>query len=225
MGIVTVSRQYGAGGQRVAPALAEALGFRFADREVVEQAAARVGLDPDLADHLDERVPALVEKVGLALAAASPEFGLVTPPAADDRLLADGVRAVIESMAAAGGFVVLGRGGQAVLHRRPDAVHLQLVADLDDRVRRVMASQGLSEQEARDACARVDAERAGYVRRFSGVDIGDWHLYDAVLNTTRLGVEGAVDAAVVIVRRRLGPDTSATRSGAAGPRPADGSVG
>src|SRR5438876_932703 len=134
MGIVTVSRQYGAGGLSVAPAIAEALGYRFADREIVEQAAAKVGLDSELAEHLDERVPALVEKVGLALAAASPEFGLVAPPASDDRLLAEEVRHVLESMAAAGGFVVLGRGGQAALRDLPDACHLQLVADLRDRV-------------------------------------------------------------------------------------------
>src|SRR4029079_3001416 len=98
VGIVTVSRWYGAGGMTVATALADALGYRFADREIVEQAAARGGLDGDLADHLDEHVPALVEKVGLALAAASPEFGLVAPAAADDRLLAGGGRRVLEPL-------------------------------------------------------------------------------------------------------------------------------
>ncbi|HEX9376319.1 MAG TPA: cytidylate kinase-like family protein [Actinomycetota bacterium] len=204
MGIVTVSRQYGAGGLSVGPALADALGYRFADREVVEQAAARVGLDPDLAEHLDERVPALVEKVGLALAAASPEFGLVAPPAADDRLLADGVRQVIEAMAEAGGFVVVGRGGQVILGDRPDACHLQLVARLGDRAARIARSQSRSVDEAREACRRVDADRAGYVRRFHGADIRDPLLYDAVLNTSRLGIEGAVRAAVAVVRARLG---------------------
>lgn len=203
MGILTVSRQYGAGGMTVATAVAEALGYRFADREIVEQAAARVGLDGDLADHLDERVPALVEKVGLALAAASPEFGLVAPPAADDRLLADEVRRVLESMASAGGFVVMGRGGQAALHDRPDAVHLQLVGELPDRVARVMRSQQLSEAEAREACRRVDAERAGYVRRFYGVDISDPLLYDAVLNTSRLGTDGAAEIGAKVARRRF----------------------
>jgi len=203
MGVVTVSRQYGAGGLRVAPAIAEALGYAFADRDVVEQAAAKVGLDPDLADNLDERVPALVEKVGLALAAASPEFGLVAPPPTDDRLLADEVRRLLESMGSAGGFVVLGRGGQAALRNRPDAVHLQLVADPDDRAARIIRSQGLTEAAAREACRRVDAERAGYVRRFYGVDIADPLLYDAVLNTSRLGTDGAVELGTAVARRRL----------------------
>jgi cytidylate kinase len=187
----------------VAPAIADALGYRFADREIVEQAAARVGLDQDLAEHLDERVPALVEKVGLALASASPEFGLIAPPAADDRLLADEVRRVLESMASSGGFVVLGRGGQAALHDRPDAVHLLLVADLPDRAARIVRSQGLAAGQATEACRRVDAERAGYVRRFYGVDIADPLLYDAVLNTSRLGTDGAAEAGATVARRRL----------------------
>ncbi|MDP9343224.1 MAG: cytidylate kinase-like family protein [Actinomycetota bacterium] len=205
MGVVTVSRQYGAGGQRVAPALADALGYRFVDREIVEQAAAEVGVDPEVAQNLDERVPALVEKVGLALAAASPEFGLSTPPPADDRVLANGVSRVIVSLAAVGGYVILGRGGQAVLRDRPDACHLQLVGEPGDRVRRVMESQGLSLDQARELSRRVEADRAAYVRRFHGLDIGDPLLYDAVLNTSRLGIDGAVRAAVAVARQRLEP--------------------
>jgi cytidylate kinase len=205
VGVVTVSRQYGAGGQRVAPALAEALGYHFVDREIVEQAAAQAGVDPEVAQNLDERVPALIEKVGLALAAASPEFGLSAPPPADDRALAEGVGRVIESLAAAGGYVILGRGGQAVLHERADACHIQLVGEMDDRIRRVMESQGISRDDARELCRRVEADRAAYVRRFHGLDINDPLLYDAVLNTSRLGIEGAVAAAVAVARAQLGP--------------------
>jgi len=216
VGVVTVSRQYGAGGQRVAPALAEAIGYRFVDGEVVERAAAEAGVDPEVAQNLDERAPALVEKVGLALAAASPEFGLSSPPPADDRALAEGVGRVIASLAAVGGYVILGRGGQAVLRDRPDACHLQLVADLEDRARRVVESQGVSRDEARERCRRVDADRAAYVRRFHGLDIADPHLYDAVLNTSRLGIDGAVLAAETMARHRLGSDLDRGRGN--GPR-------
>src|SRR5262249_14867005 len=113
------------------------------------------------------------------------------------------VRRVLESMASVGGFVVLGRGGQAALRDRPDAVHLQLVADVGDRAARIVRSQGVTEAEAREACRRIDAERAGYVRRFYGVDIADPLLYDAVLNTSRLGTDGAVEIGTAVARRRL----------------------
>ena len=61
MAVVTVSRLYGAGGLRVARAIADALGFTLVDRELVEQAAARLGIDPAVASSRDEQVPALIE--------------------------------------------------------------------------------------------------------------------------------------------------------------------
>jgi cytidylate kinase len=202
MGVVTISRWYGAGGRHVAEALADDLGFRVVDRDLVEAAATRVGMDPEVAVHLDERAPALIEKVGLALAAASPEFG-VGAAAVEDRTLAESIRQVMGSLAHVGGYVILGRGGQAALHDVPDACHLKLVGDLEDRARNVARWQGISLEEARKRCRQVDAERADYVRRFFGCDIGDLLLYHAVLNTTRLGIEGATRTAAGIVRACL----------------------
>ena len=201
-GTVTVSRLYGAGGIRVAEAVAEGLRWRTVDREVVEEAARRLGVDPRLAAALDEKVPALIEEAGLALAAA--ERPPVPVSALDDRALAEAVRAVIFSLADAGGYVILGRGGQAALRDRPDAVHIQLSGDLEDRAARVAEWQGVSQAEARARCSRVDEERAAYVRRFHGADIRDPLLYDAILNTSRLGVDGAARAALDVIRSRLG---------------------
>jgi cytidylate kinase len=203
VGTVTVSRQFGAGGRRVAPALAEALGYRFVDREIVEEAARRLDVDPRVAAERDERTPALVEEIGMALAQGTPEFGF-TPAHIGDRELAEATRAVIESLAQAGGFVILGRGGQAILRPRADAVHLWLVGELADRARRVAESQGIDQRSAVELCQRMDAERAAYVSRYYRCDITDPLLYDLVLNTTALGTDGAADVATRACRRRLG---------------------
>jgi cytidylate kinase len=198
---VTVSRLYGAGGLRVSRSLAESLGYRAVDREVVEEAARRLGVEPEVADSLDEKVPGLIEEIGLALAGADLPGG---PPApVEDRSLAEAIRRVITSLAAGGGHVIMGRGGQAVLRDHPRTVHLQLVGDPEDRARRICEWRGISLEEARRQCRRVDAERRAYVRRFHGVDIGDPLLYDAVLNTSRLGLDGAEAAALAAVRHRM----------------------
>jgi cytidylate kinase len=201
--VVTVSRQYGAGGLRVGRAAAEALGFTFVDREIVEEAARRLGVEAELAEELDERAPAIVEEVGLALAAASPEFGLSALPELDDRTLADATKRVMLSLADAGNYVILGRGAQAALADRADACHLSLVGNLEDRARRIMQWQNVDQREARARCERVDAERAGYVKHFYGRDIRDPLLYDAVLNTSRLGLEAASKLAVAVARSKL----------------------
>jgi cytidylate kinase len=201
--VVTVSRQYGAGGLRVGRAAAEALGFTFVDREIVEEAARRLGVEPEVAEELDERAPAIVEEVGLALAAASPEFGVSALPELDDRTLADAIKRVMLSLADAGNYVILGRGAQAALADRADACHLALVGDLADRVRRIMQWQNVDQEEARARCARVDAERAGYLKHFYGKDIRNPLLYDAVLNTSRVGLEAASKLAVAVARSKL----------------------
>ena len=204
MSVVTVSRQYGAGGLRVGPALAQALGFRFVDRELAEETARRLGVDPESVRRREERAPDILEEVGLALAAATPELALQTSTEFDDRTLAEATRRVIVSLADAGGYVILGRGAQAALGDRQDACHLSLVGDLPDRVRRIVRSQGVDQKEAAGRCHRNDAERGGYVKRFYGADISDPLLYDCVLNTSRLGLDGAVEAALAVARRKLG---------------------
>jgi cytidylate kinase len=204
MGVVTVSRQYGAGGLRVAAALADRLRYTFVDRELTEQAARRLGMDPHLAESRDERPPALVEEIGLALAASTPGFDLGPLPELDDRALAEATRQVLATLADVGGYVILGRGSQAALQSRADACHISLVGNLNDRVRRIMASQGVDEKEAAARCERVDADRAGYVKRFYGKDIRDPLLYDCILNTSRVGLDGAVSMAVEVASQKLG---------------------
>jgi cytidylate kinase len=201
--VVTVSRQYGAGGRRVAAALAEGLGFKLVDREIAEEAARRIGVDPKVAEARDERAPAVVEEIGLALAAATPGFGLTPLPELDDRTLAEATRRVILSLAEAGGYVILGRGSQAVLAGWADACHLSLVATPSDRAGRIAEWQHVDEREAAIRCERMDAERANYIRRFYGRDIRDPLLYDAILNTSLLSVELASRIAVEVARQKL----------------------
>src|SRR4029077_5096405 len=103
---------------------------------------------------------------------------------ASARARAGAVRPIIASLADGGGYVILGRGGQAVLHGRPDACHLSLVGDIRDRAARVAGWRESPQPDALEQARRPDAGGAGYVRRFHGVDISDPLLYDAVLNTT-----------------------------------------
>ena len=202
-----MSRQYGAGGLRVSKAVAEALGFQLVDRELAEEAARRLGVDPQLAEARDERAPAVVEQLGLALAAGTAPFG-APPPGYEEQVLdanalAAATRRIIESLAEAGGYVILGRGAQAILADRADACHVSLVGRPEDRVKRIMAWQGVEQKDAERLCRDHDDERAHYVRHFYGRDISDPLLYDVVLNTSRLGLDAAAQAAVDVARRKL----------------------
>lgn len=203
MGVITVSRQYGAGGRRVAEAVADGLGYRLVDREIVEQAAVRVGIDPDVAENLDERTPSLIEEMGLALAAAHPEMG-VAAARLDDRVLAEGIARVVRSLADAGGYVILGRGGQAILRDHAGATHVQVVGLPEDRARRISEWQSVEMKKASELCKQKDAERHAFVKRFYGVDLHASVLYDVVCNTSRMSFDTATAIVLTAARARDG---------------------
>ncbi|HET6577997.1 MAG TPA: cytidylate kinase-like family protein, partial [Gemmatimonadales bacterium] len=131
--LITISRQYGAGGSQVAQLVAEALGWRVVDNELVEEVAARAGLPPEQVAQREERCLSFVERLARSLAAATPD---VFPPPGSAVAIADLSEAelvkitetVVEEIAARGKVVLVGRAAPAVLAREADALHVKLVA-------------------------------------------------------------------------------------------------
>jgi CMP/dCMP kinase len=203
--LITISRQYGAGGSEVAARVARALGWRVVDNELVERVAARAGLAPEDVAQLEERVSTFIERLARTLVAATPE--LVVPPDAGGTVSSlpeeDLVRIterVVEEAAAAGKVVLVGREAPAVLARERDAIHVQVVAPRDWRIRIAAERLGVSLQEAAKVTDDTDKNRARYHRQYYQRDWQDPANYHLVLNTAALGLDGAAE--VVVGRAR-----------------------
>jgi cytidylate kinase len=205
--LITISRQYGAGGSEVARQVAEALEWRLVDNELVERVAARAGLAPEDVARWEERVSTFVERLARALAAATPE--LAVPPQAGGTVPrleeADLVRItenVVAEIAAEGRVVLVGRAAPAVLAQQRDALHVKLVAPKAQRVQTVTNRLGVSEQQAAAAVDESDNTRARYHRQYYQRDWNDPINYHLVLNTGTLGLDGARELIVAEARRR-----------------------
>ncbi len=72
--LITVSRQFGAGGSEVASRVADALGWSLVDNEFVEQVARRAGLPPEEVADREERVLSFIERLSLTMASSAPEL-------------------------------------------------------------------------------------------------------------------------------------------------------
>jgi cytidylate kinase len=204
--IVTISRQYGAGGSEVAARVAEALGWSLVDNELIEQVAARAGLSPDEVAEREERVPGFIERLGRTLAAASPE--LFPPPGGTieeltEQQLVRITESVVAELAAQGRVVMVGRAAPAVLGDER-ALHVKLVAPVLFRVERTVKRLGVTPEQARKAIERVDAQRLRYHREYYHRDWADPLNYHMTLNTGRLGIGGAVGAIVGRAREMWG---------------------
>lgn len=217
MPVITISRQFASAGQVVWRQLAHRFGAELLDREIVAAVAERAGIPESEAEGYDERLPGLWQRIATALAAGSPDPAI--PPLPADMLPATAVherlarltRTVIEEAAARGNCVILGRGAVFIIGRRPDAIHVQLHAPLDARVRFLMTrveeiprDTRPDEPSLRELCRTMDARRSEYVRRLFNADWLDAAHYDLSIDTSRVDHATAADLIETVARRRTG---------------------
>ncbi len=214
MAIITVSRQMGAGAELVIAGAAKALDLRVIDRALVGRAALAAGVPEVVFEELTYEgqrnlVQRMIELMGLLAAGGmrpAPDkmpaetvspwalpFGgafAATFPSARDTMASleryvQIIGMVIRDLAEQGNVLIVGMGGQAVLRDDPRAVHVQIVAAFEDRLRRVMEREQCTRGEALRRLRASDEARGQYLRRHYGVDWKEPTLYHLVLNTSK----------------------------------------
>jgi cytidylate kinase len=209
MAVITITRQYGAGGSLVARLIAERLGWTVIDNEFVGEVAKRAGLPPEEIAAREERAPSLLERLATALALSAPEMfapaASVEGAEADEERLIRITERVIAEAAAHGRVVLVGRGATAYLGTAGEgahALHVYVVAPGPVRIKTVMERQSLTEVEATRTVQEIDAARERYLERYYRRRRDDAATYHLVVNTAWLGYEGAADLVVELARRR-----------------------
>ena len=218
MPVVTVSSQYGAGARQVGRAIADELVLQYVDQAVLVDAARQLGVTVKSVSKHDECTDTLRQRLGHFLQRAlerSAAGGNVDPlmgagnlelmlaqsyqdvpesdaPAfIDDRTYLETVIGVLTDLAQRGDVVILGRGSQMLLKDRSDTLHIQLVADEETRIARVMEWESVDADEARRRAQEFNRHRAAFHKKFWNVDVWDPRLYDVVINTTAISYEQA----------------------------------
>lgn len=211
--LITISREFGAGGGELAHALGARLGWRVLDADVVRRVAERLALSPESVEARDEHAPPLLSRIAAALLVMPPEAGVTVE---QDRLLdVDAVpsaaREVIEEAARTPPLIVVGHGSQCMFHDRPGTFHVRVIAPVESRAARVHGRLGLSLDAAADKARRMDGARGEYVRRYFHRDWRDGLLYDIQVNTGRVSIDRAASSIAMAVR---GPGSTMAPPGA-----------
>jgi cytidylate kinase len=169
--------------------------------------ARRAGLPPDEVARREERAPGLLERLARTLAVASPEMFVSTggsPPLVEteEETIVKMTERVISEAANEGRVVLVGRGAQAILAKRPNALHVYVIASKAFRKKLAVDKLGVDRASVDKVMAETDAQRDQYVKSHYGRDRQDLTQYDMTLNAERLGFEGAADVIVADIRRR-----------------------
>ena len=221
MAVITVARQIGSGGDRIAERVAEILEYELVDRRLVEELASITDTTPDEVETFDEKGEGrvryflkrlLVPEVSpggfpLSSAAYFPEFGLEFPYVMD-REASQGatyldrgsyqllITTLVQEFGQAGNAVVVGRASQVILAGLEEAIHLKIVAPLRTRCERLMQTREVEFESARELAEEHDRWRQLYLRNYHGADWDDPLLYHLTINTGRLSEDDAVDLVV-----------------------------
>ncbi len=194
--VITITRQYASGGSEIARLAARALSWEVIDNEFVEAVARRAGLPAEEVAQHDERAPGLLERLARTLAVGSPEMFMAAaaapPVERDEATIVKMTERVIAEAAAHGRIVLVGRGAQAVLAQRPEALHVYVVASKGWRMRLAVEQLGVPAATVEKAVDEIDQRRDQY----------DVVNYDLVVNAEKLGLEGAAALIVAEARRR-----------------------
>lgn len=184
MNVITITREFGAGGAELARMLAEALGWELLDRELLHQASETQHVPDAELERLDEQAVTMADRFRLH------------PP---HQQYLEGLRQAANQAAERGRVILVGRGARHLLGDRPGCLHLRLVASRTWRAERMARLEGWSPEVALARCTEVDRARRQFTRHFFGEAAIQSAQYDLVGNTNRVPLENLADTIVEVI--------------------------
>ena len=208
--IITISRELGSGGRTVGRLLAERLGVRYSDKELIKALREQFHLTTEAIEVLKgekrDWLTSLLRKMAPMPKAENvvewdESFVKEYQPNISSDEIFEAEKQILRGIAEEGSCVIAGRSGFYVLKDFPNKIDIFITAARENRIKRVMAKQNLSEEEAEAAIDRVDQGRENYIKRYAGVSRYDTRNYDLVINMDNLPDE---NAAVELILQYLG---------------------
>ena len=188
MAVITISRQFGAGGITLGKLVAEKFGYTFADSDIIKMIAQMANVSTNFVETVEKEaggkfsrlVNRLVSKP-LVDRVLKDERGYI-----DEEIYLDYLVLIVAQMADDGNVVILGRGSQYILRDHPDACHILLINTTENRIKFMQQQYDLSSNRAAQIVRYEDKRRINLYRKLGKTDYDDPNLYHLVLNMSRI---------------------------------------
>lgn len=198
--VITIGRQFGSGGRELGKKLAEAFNFKYYDKELLSEAAKRVGMDPGFFEKNDERAPSFINGIFSFALGLTPNNIYTGSTSISDDSLYRAQSDFIQSLADQGPCVIVGRSADYVLRDHPRLVNIFVHARMEDCIDRILRREPtLAREKAKARAEKVNRLRANYYNFYTDKTWGAASSYDLSLNTSQL----SMDAITEIVRTYL----------------------
>lgn len=200
--VYTIGREFGSGGMQIGQALADRLGVKLYDKELLAHAAKESGFCQEIFENHDEKptnsfLYSLVMDTYSAGSYSSAPF--LDMPLNHKVFLAQFES--IKKIADTESCVIVGRCADYALADYPDALNIFVHAEIEDRIKWISKRANITESKAKDMIQKQDKQRASYYNYYTSKKWGDSRSYDLTLNTSKLSIDDCVE--LIIKYREL----------------------
>ena len=197
--IITIGRQFGSGGREIGYMVADKLGIKLYDKEMLQRAAQDSGICEELFESHDEK-PSNSFLYSLVMDTYSMGYSGSTyndMPINHKIFLAQ--FDAIKKIANEGPCILVGRCADYALEGYPNLLSVFIHADLDARIKRIEKKYDLTDAKAKDLIIKTNKKRASYYNYYTDKRWGDADSYDVCLDSSVLGLEGTAEAIIKLI--------------------------
>ena len=195
--IITINREYGSGGRYVGKLLAEKLGIKLYDKDLIMMVSNESGLS---ASYIEEKEQSITDK--LLSNFNSQYYNNLTN---DDNLFIAETNAIKE-IAKKGSCVIVGRCADYILKEQENVFKIFLYSDDEGKVKRAVNYYGLGQKNAIKEINKINKARENHYNHYTGRVWKDLDNYDFSINVDKFGIEETVKTIekMVIERGNVG---------------------
>lgn len=181
--VITIGCEYGARGNAVGRKVAEDLGIKFYDRELVDAIIDEVGVPKDIMEKVEEGVTIAGKGVQGQERGNFSKYADLTERAIHVQ------KQIIRKLADRESCVIIGRSADYILKDREDVLRIFIYSPNEVRIKNVMESHNLSEPDAKLLISEKDKRYHKRHLALTGSNRGDRHNRDLLIDSSLLGVE------------------------------------
>ena len=202
MSVITISRQFGAGGRTLGEMMAKKMGYQFHDDLIIQELAEKAKVSVNFVKSMEKTAGSKLSKLISAMFSRNYIERIIGADKGyiDEKKYVELLHEVIMIFAKQDNVVLVGRGGQYILQDFIEAYHILLVADLQDRIKFMQRFYDMSEAKAKKAVKQGETRRSNLYKKFGREDYNQPHLYHLGLNMSRLTLEQALKEVIVLVQ-------------------------
>ena len=190
--IITISREFGAGGGEIGKRLAEELQYDYYDKELILMAAAHADIAVSNLIEWDEKVP-------INFGFTQSLFNFYNKPMSEK--IFEAQKQVIRKIGEKGHCVIVGRNANAILKEYDDCLNVFIRADFNWRLNRMKDKmENLTESQVAGEMKTIDRVRKKYCTYYTNTNFASMEQYDIALNSSRLGIDACVKAILALVK-------------------------